>query len=312
VDDFRIFADTEEEAKILLFKAVRVLQEKGFSFQKSKTRIVRTAELLDELQVTEMLDLSKKGEFPDGQDSKNTNTRLVLLQHDPYSELKASKDIRVEEFASRPDSVEVIQREFAKRRLNVSMAKQVLSALDFLPTEKLDRVVQSLLSAQSLRGIGPVFSRVLQLLCENLPRLSTEARRALAERIQQLMREDVYLFQVELHCVLALRILRLSLKHPLEFDESLTDRIYCATGNPLVRRELIMLLLDAGSFAKAAKLDSIRAPKNRWDQRTLFLMKVKTDCSGSFEEKATMLFDLCDESLREWFSCRLPAPRHDL
>jgi len=99
VDDFRIFSDTEEEAKTLLFKAARVLQGKGLSFQKSKTRIVRTAELLDELQVTDMLNFPKRGEFLDGQTSKNA--RLMLLQHDPYSELKVSNDIRVEEFASR-------------------------------------------------------------------------------------------------------------------------------------------------------------------------------------------------------------------
>lgn len=310
VDDFRFFSDTEEDARILLLKAARLLQEKGFFFQKSKTRIVRVAELLDELQVTEMLDFSKKGEFLDVQASKNP--RLVLLQHDPYSELQASKDIRLEEFASRPDSVEVIQREFAKRRLNVSLAKQVLTALNFLPTEKLDRAVQALFNPQSLMGIGAVFSRVLQLLCENLPRLSTDTRRQLVARIQQLMLEDAYLFQVELHCILALRILRLSAAHPHEFDERLTDRIYAATGNPLVRREVLLFLLDAGNFAKAAKLPSMSSPKSRWDQRTLFFIKEKTNHSGSFDGKAALRHDLCDDALIEWLSSRLPTSSNDL
>lgn len=300
VDDFRIFSGSEEEAKTLLLRVSRIISDAGFSFQKTKTRIVTTGELQDELQVVEMLDLAEAKESTGKPVARNQ--RLVLLQHDPYSELKVANDIRVEEFASRPDALEVIRREFAKRRLNISLAKQVLGALNFLAPELLAAAIQTILSDKSLRAAGPVFARAMQLILENVVRLSLETRADLVARIGELFAEEAYLFQIELHLVLALRVVRAAIREDIGFERAVLERIFRSSDNSLVRREVLMLLAVMKDFQRVTKLVGSHASKSGWDERTLRFLR---SLPGFACLSAPGLFDdgdLCALALERWLS----------
>jgi hypothetical protein len=279
VDDFRIFADSEEDARRFLLKAAGVLHGVGLSFQKTKTRVVSTGELIEELQVAEMVEWAKGAESADKLAAKPQ--RLVLLQHDPYSELKVSNDIRVEEFAARPDALAVIRREFIKRRLNVSLAKQVLGVLNFLAAEGLAVAVETLLSDECLRGISPVFSRALQLVTENVHRLSLAAKSGLVARIEALMTKDAYVFQVELHCLQGLRLVRLALEDNPTFDIDLLVRLFQGASHALVRREVALLLARLGQIPMVQNLFAACSTLNRWDARTVDLVRSEAmECVG--------------------------------
>ncbi len=300
VDDFRIFSTSEEEARALLLRVARILCDGGFSFQKNKTRIVTTAELEDELQVAEMLDLAGAGDSSGKVVARNQ--RLVLLQHDPYSELKVSNDIRVEEFASRPDALEVIRREFAKRRLNVSLAKQVLGALNFLAPESLAAAVHTILADDSLRSVGPVLARALQLIRENVFRLSFEMRDSLVARIEALLARDAYLFQIELHCVLALRVVRAAIREGTGFDRAVLARIFRCSNNPLVRREVLMLMAVLRDFQSVTELVRTSASMSGWDGRTLQFLRSLPGFDYSSAPCILNASDPCASVLGRWLS----------
>ena len=305
VDDFRFFTASEEEARTLLLRVARIICDAGFSFQKNKTRIVTTAELEDELRVAEMLDLAGAGESTGKPVARNQ--RLVLLQHDPYSELKVSNDIRVEEFASRPDALEVIRREFTKRRLNVSLAKQVLGALNFLAPDLLAVAVQTILGDDSLRAVGPVFSRALQLILENVFRLSLEMRDDLVARIVGLLEGDAYLFQIELHCVLALRVVRAAIREDAGFDGAVLERIFRRSNNSLVRREVVMLLAVMRDFQRVTELVRANASMSGWDGRTLQYLRSMTGFDCPSVPRLPNAADPCAIVLERWLSGQRPG-----
>jgi hypothetical protein len=300
VDDFRIFSASEEEARALLLRVARMIYDAGFSFQKHKTRIVTTTELEDELQVAEMLDFAGAGESNSKPVARNQ--RLVLLQHDPYSELKVSNNIRVEEFASRPDALEVIRREFTKRRLNVSLAKQVLGALNFLSPELLAAAVKTILADDSLRSIAPVFSRALQLILENVFRLSLEMRDCLVERIEWLLAGDDYLFQIELHCVLALRVVRAAIREGTGFDSAVLERMFRRSGNSLLRREVLILMAVLRDFQRVTELVRTNASMSGWDGRTLQLLRSMPGFDCSAVPDILNAGDPCASVLGRWLS----------
>jgi hypothetical protein len=300
VDDFRFFSASEEEARALLLRVARIICDAGFSLQKNKTRIVTTAELEDELQVAEMLDLAGAGESTGKLVARNQ--RLVLLQHDPYSELKVSNDIRVEEFASRPDALEVIRREFTKRRLNVSLAKQVLGALNFLAPDLLAVAVQTILADGSLRAVGPVFSRALQLILENVFRLSLEMRDDLVARILGLLERDAYLLQIELHCVLALRVVRAAIREDTGFDGAVLERIFRNSNNALVRREVLMLLAVMKDFQRVTELILANASTIGWERRTLQFLRSRTGFDCPSVPGILNAEDPCAIVLKRWLS----------
>ncbi len=302
VDDFRIFCDSEEEAKTLLLQVARILSDAGFSFQKTKTRIVSTAELQEELQVAEMLDLAGAGEQTGKPVARNQ--KLVLLQHDPYSELKVSNDIRVEEFASRPDALEVIRREFTKRRLNVSLAKQVLGALNFLAPELLATAIQTILSDASLRAVGPVFARALQLILENVARLSLKTQADLVARIEELLAGGAYLFQVELHCVLALRVVRAASREDIGFNCAVLERIFRSSDNSLVRREVLLLLAVRKDYQRVTELVGLHTSKDGWDERTLQFLRSMPGFDCPSVSALPNGGDLCAFALEQWLSER--------
>jgi hypothetical protein len=300
VDDFRFFSASEEQARALPLRVARIICDAGFSLQKNKTRIVTTAELEDELQVAEMLDLAGAGESTGKLVARNQ--RLVLLQHDPYSELKVSNDIRVEEFASRPDALEVIRREFTKRRLNVSLAKQVLGALNFLAPDLLAVAVQTILADGSLRAVGPVFSRALQLILENVFRLSLEMRDDLVARILGLLERDAYLLQIELHCVLALRVVRAAIREDTGFDGAVLERIFRNSNNALVRREVLMLLAVMKDFQRVTELILANASTIGWERRTLQFLRSRTGFDCPSVPGILNAEDPCAIVLKRWLS----------
>ena len=126
-------------------------------------------------------------------------------------------------------------------------------------------------------------------------------RRALLARIERLMLDDVYLFQIEMHCVLALRIVRTSMREDSVFDRSVLIRIYRGFDNALLRREVLLLLAAMKDFDGVRELIRESVPSSRWDGRTLEFLRGETgfDAAAAADGR-----DLCSSALRRWISGR--------
>jgi hypothetical protein len=105
VDDIRIFSDSQQVAFEHLLRVNEILYEKGFNLQKSKTRVLSTKEWLAESSFHAVFTPSK-GKVENIEDLRKL---LMIPSLDPYSEMRAQNDLRLEEFAKKNRFTDIIE-----------------------------------------------------------------------------------------------------------------------------------------------------------------------------------------------------------
>ena len=201
VDDIRLFASSGSEAQRHLLTLANRLWEDGFSLQKSKTRILRACDLLEEMKIARATALSPiAGDKPIAND-------LELFPHDPYSELRAQIGQHLSQFASHPDVVSTIMRELSKSRLNLPLARNLLSALSYSPPEHAGAILSWLLDRADCLALVPVFGRVIEAIEANLGRLDPTIVNEIGSKLVNIAFSDVAVVMFDFYRALCVRLI---------------------------------------------------------------------------------------------------------
>jgi hypothetical protein len=232
VDDIRLFAKSEGDAHRFLLTLADLLWEDGFSLQKNKTRVMRSCDLIEEVNFSRATALSSI-------EGSETNAEITVpLPHDPYTEMRAQMDLHFSQFALRPDSVSRIMQEFSKSRLNLSLCRNLLRSVSHLPSEQAGEVLAALLEVSDGLALIPVFSRLMEGLESNLDRLSPSAIDRIRERLAVLAFGDEALVMFDFHRALCIRLLgQLPIKDT-DFLAKELEQVEVNTACSLVRREI--------------------------------------------------------------------------
>lgn len=251
VDDIRLFAKSEDGAQRSLLVLANILGEDGFFLQKQKTQVIRSVDLIQEIN------LSRKTALSPMEGAENNAPGVALLPHDPYSELRAQMNQQLSRFASHPDSVARIMREFSKSRLNVSMARNLLASVSYLPTEQAGDVLVALMEISHGSVMIPVFSRLMEALESNLSRLPASAIDTIQERLRALAFGDEAVVMFDFHRALCIRLLgRLPIGDVDSFVLDL-DQLEINTASGLVRREIVAVRGQCGMIRTSARQSSL-------------------------------------------------------
>ena len=234
VDDLRVFADNEAQAHKYLLAISALAWNDGLSLQKGKTRVMSSRDLLEEL------DLAGSIASLLGQDGAEPPARS-LQSIDPYAELRAQVDHGLEQFASEPDAGTGVLRAFAKVRLNLTLARNLLAALRFMEASKLGPLLVKLLENCERTAMLPIFTRVLEAIDASLDRLSPSIISGLREKLLIFLEGNGAVVEIDLHRALTLRLLcRMPTGERGCVPEALRAR-WRAEVSPLVRREALAL-----------------------------------------------------------------------
>lgn len=232
VDDIRLFAVSEVDAHRQLVKLGEILSEDGFFLQKSKTRVYRSRDLIEEM------DLASATAFATADGGPFIADAASLLPHDPYSELRAQMDSHFLKFASRRDGASTLILEFSKSRLHLSVAKNLLGVLHHLPDEQLNEVMPALFNLTAKPALTPIFAKLMEVTESTLTKLSTSARHEVSTRLMAIAFGNEAVAVFDFHRALCIRLLA---KMPGEKSSSLAQAMtglektcHCA----LVRREI--------------------------------------------------------------------------
>jgi hypothetical protein len=275
VDDIRLYTATRDAALHHLALLSKELLLRGFSLQKSKTRILPGRELAAELAIGHGLDLepSKGGDASStGGGMGAADLRRLLLapaQFDPYSGLRAQRDSRLETFAQHPGALPLLRREFSKSRVNPAVARNMLSALAFMPQEEAEQALLFLLDARRQSVVLPVVGKLLTVAGEQAGRLGEAAQLRLRDALLALLKRGGVLLHLPSSQAQALRVLQ-ALPPDLAPDtHALWQRLFSTSTEPLMRRELLLLW---GAWGATAALHTVaRGPRlgSGWEQRAL-------------------------------------------
>lgn len=235
-DDYHIFSDSESDAfKALVFLSEVLHRNQGLQLQKSKTRMMSAAEFVStnplQIESQEQDAAIQKGKVP------RASIFSLSLHFDPYSaNADANYDLLKKEVKRYP-VLDLIKDELTKSRVNIALSRKLISVLQFIENPQLDDAARTLIENEVL--LYPIYFNVLSAIKTAFGRLGEGAQKFVVDYVRDLLENSSPVMAVELNRQYAVRLL--SSKRSEE-TVSLFSRMYDATDNPLIRRDLLLAM----------------------------------------------------------------------
>lgn len=241
-DDYHLFAKDKNDAyQRLIFLSEKLFDNQALSLQKSKTRIVSSAEF----RSTSPLQVDDTGVAAE-HDVDEADVEEILpprslfrfsIAFDPYSKTADEDYGRLKEQLKRFDIMGLLKSELQKTRIHAALSRKIVQAVRYLDDDIRDDAVRSILDNSEI--LYPIFSSVLILLDQIFDDLSAETQDFVVERIRDSITENSAIMRVDLHVAFAVRVLA---HKGDEQTQGLLQALYQDRASPLIRRDVILAL----------------------------------------------------------------------
>lgn len=232
VDDYHIFADTQEQAyEHLVYLCETLLENEGLSLQKNKTRILTSAEFLE---TSEFSDTN----LPESEQEAEARQFLRLhIHYDPYSETADEDYEKILEELNKFDVVGMLAREMQKTRVDQALTRKLIKSIGHIDRVARNGAVKSLL--ENLSVLFPIFPTVMILLRNMIDELDEPTQAMVFRDLRDLIRTGSYIIRIPVNLAFAIRVL--AHDNSDETDEVLID-VYQSTSSMIIKRDVILIL----------------------------------------------------------------------
>ncbi|WP_281019247.1 MULTISPECIES: RNA-directed DNA polymerase [unclassified Minwuia] len=298
-DDYHLFSQSKEDAyRFLIYLSEKLFINQGLTLQKSKTRIMSSAEF----KATNPI----KGEQetggnqivdPPADHTRNTLMRFSL-RFDPYSPTADDDYEALKAEVKKFDIIGLLKQELAKSRVHTSLARKIISAIKFLEGSTKQDAVLSVL--ENCDVLYPIFSSVLMMIDDQFDDLEIDTQTSVIDRIQQLINQDSHVFRVDIHLSFAIRVL--SHRNTSE-TQLLLQKLFDTRPSELVRRDIILVMARWGEWYWLSDLKNryreLSAPERRAFIASSFILR---DEGKHWRDHMKKEFDPFEEFILQWAS----------
>lgn len=306
VDDYHIFAASKEEAfRHLIFLSERLLINEGLALQKSKTRIITSAEFIESARFTMGID-SEAGTAPTGRGAQAARFMRLHIRFDPYSanpeEDYARTKAAVEEF----DVFGMLADEIAKSRIHSPLVKHILKAAKVVPDTVLQDIV--LVLADNLGHLAPVFPQIALLYRDIVERLTAATRDQFVGAVVEGIRSRAPVMQLDLHKMYAVRVM--ATQWNPQTEETLVRLFGDGSQSSLVRKEIILAMAQWGNHSWLSDTLKRFSSFDRWERRAAIVASYRLRDEGQhWRQNRRSAFDPFEAILQDWASARFQNNR---
>ena len=234
VDDFHIFSSSREDAYAKLVSLSNLLHaNEGLSLQRSKTRIMTSAEFI------------ASSDFANATDDESTKPEhearrfvRLRLRYDPYSPTADQDYDTLYSELSKFDVVGMLTRETRKTRIDVGVTRQLVKAIRYLDAKYQDSAILSLVD--NFQVLYPVFPSVMILIKSLLSELQAETRAAVFRAVRTLIETHSYITQVPANLCYALRVL--GHDDTSEETDAILSALYKQPVDMMTKRDIIVIM----------------------------------------------------------------------
>ncbi|MFG1483821.1 RNA-directed DNA polymerase [Halobacteriovorax sp. HFRX-2_2] len=258
-DDYHIFTNNKEEAyKCLRLLSELLLENEGLSLQKTKTRVMQCEEFLLNSEIYGKLNASN--------DHKNQFLRLNL-RYDPYSETADEDYNELKEQIGKFDILGILKKELhSKTRVHRHLVSRLLKAIRHLDvTSKKDAVFTLL---ENLKLLAPVFSQVMMTIYDICPELHEDDRRAVFDILISEIKNENYLFQIDLNLHYVTLILGQDRR---DENEQILNNIFKKTNSELIKRDVILIMTKWRYTAWISNLRTRFGSMSKWEKNSFLI-----------------------------------------
>lgn len=227
----------------------------GLSLQKSKTRILTSAEF----KATSPVQTDEVDEREAGVDEEvqrhQTARRLFRfsIRFDPYSPTAENDYELLKDELRQFDIMGLLRSELQKSRIHAALSKKIIQAIRYLDERFRDEAILSLLNNCDV--LYPVFSSVLILLDKVYDDLSEQTKDIVIEKLRELIDSHSHIMRVDVHVSYAIRVIS---HQGTDQIQALLEQLYRERTSPIIRRDIIL------TFAKWRNWYWLSDIKNRY------------------------------------------------
>jgi hypothetical protein len=234
-DDFHIFCDSNEEAYArLIFLSEKLLSTQGLQLQKSKTRIMSSAEFA----ATNPLSLNESDGDANQSQDRAKGLMQLSLRFDPYSPTKSDDYATLKAEIERFDILGLLRDELLKSRVHIGLTRKIVAAVKYLDPKARDDAITTMVDNAEL--LYPIFSGVLTVARSVFGDISPEAQTRVHQKIIELIEGHSHVLRVDLNLAFALRVL--ACRHSPEAEAVLAKIFKLSTSSSLLRRDIILII----------------------------------------------------------------------
>jgi hypothetical protein len=235
-DDFYLFADSPSDAfKHLVYLSQILQRNQGLQLQKSKTRIMSSAEFISTNPLSE--EAEAEGEAKNIAIARK-QLYAFSLHFDPYSATAQDDYARLRNEIQKFPILDMIKSELNKTRVNISLARKLIQTLKFVSPSEIDDACKSLIENETL--LYPVYFNVLSAIRSEFKRLSAITQLAIAQYIGDLIESGSAVMSVDLNLQYAIRLLG---EVSSEETAAVLINVYEANSSEAIRRDIILIMI---------------------------------------------------------------------
>jgi Reverse transcriptase (RNA-dependent DNA polymerase) len=243
-DDYHLFAGSREDAyRYLIFLSEKLFDNQGLSLQKSKTRIMTSAEFKATNPLKHQMERDEAEIDLRSPERGSSELLRFSLRFDPYSATAKEDYERLSSEIKKFDIIKLLKDELAKSRVHTALARKIVAAIRYLDGTTKDDAVLSII--ENCDVLYPIFSSVLLMLAQVFDELSASTKNIVTAEIQKLIKSHSHVFRVDVHLSYAIRVLAHS---NVPDNLALLQQIYEERTSPLVRRDIILVLAKWGEW----------------------------------------------------------------
>jgi hypothetical protein len=291
VDDYFIFASTQEGAySHLIYLSEMLLENEGLTLQKTKTRILSSAEFLE----TSVFSGENIPEDP--QEATRRSFLSLHIHYDPYSNTAEADYDTLKEELSKFDIVGMLSTELQKTRISETLSRKLVRAVTHLSKTSRDRAVISLM--ENLHVLYPIFPTVMMVIRGVVSELSTKARQSVFLKLRDLISTKSYICTVPVNLAYAIRVL---VADNTEETDAIFVSLYDDCRSMLIRRDIILALashnVDYWISAQIKRFNSCTL----WEKRALLIASYILVDEGSYwRDRVKKSFSTFDRLIMGW------------
>ncbi|UWQ21597.1 RNA-directed DNA polymerase [Jannaschia sp. W003] len=306
-DDYHLFADTKEDAyRNLIFLSEKLFINQGLTLQKSKTRIMSSAEF----KATSPIKDEEKPEEEQAAEAAINHSHSALmrfsLRFDPYSPTADDDYEALKAEVRKFDIIGMLKEELAKSRVHTSLARKIISAIKFLEGKSKQDAVLSVMDNCDV--LYPIFSSVLMMIDDQFDSLEEDTQNAVLANIQYLIDQDSHVFRVDIHLSFAIRVLAHSNTPQIQF---LLQKLFDSRPSELIRRDIILIMARWGEWYWLSDLKNryreLSAPERRAFIASSFISK---DEGKHWRDHMKREFDPFEELVLKWAGEKMQAQQN--
>ena len=273
VDDFHIFASSEQEA----YRAVQQLSElliinQGLSLQKSKTRIMSSGEFI--------------ATFPShlipGASPSTDRERLfsLALNYDPYSPTAADDYESLKKSLNSIDFLSLLNDELSKSQLHGPTITRLIRGLRATSGSVREQAITTLMG--NVEILYPVLSQLLIVLNTLKSDLNENEKKSICGKLIELINEKSYIIALDVHKCYAIKLL--CDYNDYQVDAAFTD--WLTNGSALLKRDVIIGFVCRGGWHHLSDFKNRVAGQSPWVRRAMIAASYGLGDEGRHWRKA--------------------------